>query len=252
MVHSSRRYWSKPWAIVDNEKWPGRKAGSYNWYELQDTVSYRTQFKGPKIVYPEFSQGRKFSVDSSGSYLNNKAFFFEGCDYFLLALLNSTVIWFVLQGLSAAQRGGEWRLELRRQYIEQLPIPPVPDDQKAELAALAEAAQAAAQKRYALQQEIVRRIPDLVSGGAAILTTRLKEWWTLPDFPAFQSEVRKALKADIPLKERNEWEGWIAENRAEIHRLTAEIARIEGKIDAKVYALFDLMPEEIALLEANI
>lgn len=33
---------------------------------------------------------------------------------------------------------------------------------------------------------------------------------------------------------------------------TAEIARIEGEINARVYALFDLTPEEIALLEASL
>lgn len=149
-------------------------------------------------------------------------------------------------------RGGIWRLELRVQYVETVPIPPTTSDQKAELAALAADAQAAAEKRYALQQEITRRIPDLAQGPPAKLTERLKAWWDLPDFAAFQTEVRKALKADIPLKERNEWESWIGANRARIHALTAEIARIEREINAKVYALFDLTPEEIALLEANV
>ena len=54
------------------------------------------------------------------------------------------------------------------------------------------------------------------------------------------------------MRERSDWENWIAENRTEIHALTAEIARIEGEINAKVYALFDLTVEEIALLEASI
>ncbi len=64
--------------------------------------------------------------------------------------------------------------------------------------------------------------------------------------------MKKALKADIPLKERNEWDSWIGANRARIHTLTAEIGRIEADINAKVYALFDLTTDEIELLEANI
>ena len=84
------------------------------------------------------------------------------------------------------------------------------------------------------------------------LTERLKAWWDLPDFAAFQAEVKQALKGDIPLKDRNDWESWIAESRSKIHALTSEIARIEGEINASVYALFDLTPDEIALLEANI
>ena len=74
----------------------------------------------------------------------------------------------------------------------------------------------------------------------------------LPDFAAFQREVQKTLKAKIPLQERNEWENWITTTRAEIHALTAEIARLEAEINAKVYALFNLTPDEIALLEANV
>ena len=235
------------------EKWKGRKGGTYQWYELQDTVAYHSKFKSSKLVYPEFSQGRKFSIDTSGTYLNNKAFFFEGLNWCFLALLNSAVTWFILGGLSAAQRGGEWRLELRRQYVEKLPIPAMTDKQKAELSALAEAAQSAAEKRYELQQSITRRIPDLAADPAsAKLTNKLKEWWALPDFAAFQKEVKKTLKAAIPLSERNEWDDEIAKARSKINALIAEIARLEGEINAKVYALFDLTPEEIALLEANI
>lgn len=124
---------------------------------------------------------------------------------------------------------------------------------KAELGALAERAQGAAEERYGLQQELARRIPDLAADPAsAKLSTKLKEWWTLPDFAAFQKEVKKVLKADIPLRERNEWEGWLSDNRGKINTLTAEIKAIEDQINARVYALFDLTAEEIALLEANI
>jgi hypothetical protein len=41
-------------------------------------------------------------------------------------------------------------------------------------------------------------------------------------------------------------------DHAEIARLTAEIAQAEAKIDGIVYDLFDLTPDEIALLEATI
>ena len=144
-------------------------------------------------------------------------------------------------------------MRLKAQYVEPLPVPPANDAQKTDVGKLAEAAQAAAEKRYELQQSITRRIPDLAADlASAKLTNKLKEWWALPDFAAFQKEVKKALKATIPLQDRNEWENWITKTRAEINALTAEIARLEAEINAKVYALFDLTPEEIALLEANI
>jgi hypothetical protein len=62
--------------------------------------------------------------------------------------------------------------------------------------------------------------------------------------------VKKQFKADIPLTDRSAWEDWITRDRAEIARLSAEIAKAEAKINSIVYSLFDLTPDEIALLEA--
>lgn len=82
--------------------------------------------------------------------------------------------------------------------------------------------------------------------------TAYQEWWTLPDFAAFRAEVKKVFKTDIPLADRSDWEDWINRDRAEIARLTAEIAQAEAKIDSIVYDLFDLNEDEIALLKAAI
>lgn len=228
-----------------------KRATKQEWYELQQAQeNYFPYFAKPKIFYAHFN--RRYFFRSELEYLcNDKGYIIANGEPFLLSLLISNTLWFVLSNLAPQVIGGS--REVRTQYVETLPIPPATDAQKAELAALAIAAQTAAEKRYALQQAITRRIPDLAADPAnAKLTTRLKEWWNLPDFAAFQKEVEKALKARIPLAERNEWESWIAASRAEIHALTAEIARLEGEINAKVYALFDLTPDEIALLEANI
>ena len=140
---------------------------------------------------------------------------------------------------------------MKSQYLEPLPIPDATPAQKAALATLAETAQIHAEARYALQTALTRRIPDLCPPGREPkLTNKLKEWWTLPDFAAFRAEVKKVFKADIPLAERSAWEDWITRDRAEIARLSAEIAQAEAQIDSIVYALFDLTPDEIALLES--
>lgn len=247
------------WVSASNAEWKGRKSGPYKWHEIQDSVAYFKNFEKPKIVYLDIASSNPFSMDLSGSYLANTAYGISTDEWWLLGYLNSTLFWFFFSSLSPEIRGGYARLI--QQNVVQTPIPAATDGQKAELAALAEAAQAAAEARYALQQEITRRIPDLAvstsidPNGNAIatkLTERLKAWWDLPDFAAFQAEVKKALKSEIPLKDRNEWESWISENRTKIQALSAEIARIESEINAKVYALFDLTPDEIKLLEANI
>lgn len=60
------------------------------------------------------------------------------------------------------------------------------------------------------------------------------------------------FKADIPLADRSAWEDWITRDRAEIARLTAEIAQVEAQINKIVYELFDLTPDEIAMLEDTV
>jgi hypothetical protein len=248
----------KDWQPTEEmPQWLGRKPGSYEWYEIQDSIDYHKEFEKPKIGYIEICSEPQFAWIEAGKYMEATTFLIPNAERFLLAYLNSKAAWFYFMSETSILRGGF--LRMKNQFVEPLPIPPASDAQKAELGTLAEAAQTAAEARYALQQDITRRIPDLATGASTgsartevKLTTKLKEWWNLPDFAAFQAEVKKALKSDIPLKDRNEWENWIAENRTQIHALSAEIARIEGEINTKVYALFDLTPEEIELLEANI
>ncbi len=229
-----------------------KRATKQEWFELQQAQeAYSGPIAKPKISYPHFNAERLFSHEKTGAFSNDKTYFIPNSDMFLLALLNSSAIWFALSNLAPAVRGGFH--ELRVQYVETVPIPEASEPAKADLAALADAAQTAAENRYKLELSITRRIPDLATDPAsAKLSTALKEWWTLPDFPAFQREVKKALKADIPLKQRNEWEDGIKAVRAEINTLSAEISRLEAEINGKVYELFNLTQAEIELLEANI
>lgn len=98
----------------------------------------------------------------------------------------------------------------------------------------------------------MRRLPHLCpSGRVAKLTNRLREWWKL-DFQSFPAEINKAFKADIPLKQRGEWENFLREEGEKVRHLTAEIEQAEREIDAIVYKLFDLTPDEIALLESSL
>ncbi|MDX5367395.1 MAG: N-6 DNA methylase [Alphaproteobacteria bacterium] len=231
-----------------------RRATKQEWFELQQAQeAYAPHFEGKKIIYPHFSQGRKFLADTDGYYANNKCFFVPTSDLHLLALLNSKLQWLILQGLCRAMRGGEWRLELESQYVEQVPMPNWGNSERDALSAASKRATIAARERLVVQTALARRIPDLCPPGREPkLTTRLQEWWTLPDFAAFRAEVKKVFKTDIPLAERTAWEEWIARDRAEIARLSAGIAQCEAEIDRIVYELFELSPDEIALLESAI
>ncbi|MCO5792214.1 MAG: N-6 DNA methylase [Blastomonas sp.] len=227
------------------------RAAKQEWFELQQPQhAYLATYNATKLIYRDIADRPTFSVDT-GSFIDMTCFCLRDTSYFEAALLNSKAMWFALKSTTTIASGGFFRM--KSQYLEPLPIPSTSEAMKDELGKVAGAVQATAEKRHALQQAITRRIPDLAADPAnAKLSAKLKEWWNLPDFAAFQKEVEKALKARIPLKERNDWENWITTSRSEIHALTAEIARLEGEINAKVYALFDLTPDEVALLEANI
>jgi len=227
-----------------------KRATKQEWFELQQAQeAYAPHFAAPKISYPHFNAERKFSFEPLGAFSNDKSYLIPSDDKGLLALLNSQVLWFMLSSMSPPVRGGYH--ELRVQYVEKLPIPKWDNSKRAELAAESETASSAAHKRLALQTALTRRISDLCPAGREPkLNTKLKEWWGLPDFAAFRAEVKKVFKADIPLAERSAWEDWITRDRAKIARLSAEIAQAEAQIDSIIYSLFDLTPDEIALLES--
>ena len=161
-------------------------------------------------------------------------------------------MWFLITGMCPDVRGSYF--EQRSQYIENLPIPDSTPAQQAQLSALAEAAAQAASQRLQTQRNFARRIHDLLpslppKGAQTTLGEALSRWWLLADFKAFQFEVAKRFKSDIPLKDRNDWEQWFNTERIRIHQLSANIAATERSIDEVVYTLFGLDAAEVALIE---
>jgi hypothetical protein len=234
-----------------DDRWPGRKSGTYLWSEIQDKTAYWRKFLGDKIVSTKISSQPTFSVDYSSSVLSNTAYLIDAKsdNEFVTALLNSNIASFLFRSIFVIKSGGFF--EIQPDGLNAFPIPPANETQKIEICDLAGALKLTAEKRLALQTALTRRIPDLCPPGRdPKLSNRLQEWWTLPDFAAFRAEVKKVFKADIPLSERSAWEDWLTRDRAEIARLSAEIAAAEARIDRIVYNLFDLTPDEIALLES--
>ncbi len=73
--------------------WPGRKPGSYKWYELQDPVEYWREFEKPKIGYQVIQFHPSYCLDTSGTLGNDKTFFIPIPDLYLLAVLNTPLMW---------------------------------------------------------------------------------------------------------------------------------------------------------------
>lgn len=224
-----------------------KRATKQAWWELQQAqLAYQPKFGPPKITYPHFQKARMFALEETGAFSNDKSYFIPSADLGLLCLLNSRVAWYFLSAISPAVRDG-WH-EMRVQYVERLPVPEFSDSDRSRLAKIGQACTSAARERFALQSAVRRRILDLAPANRRKLNTRLEAWHEL-DFTAFRDEIKKAFHTEIPLKERGEWETYLAENAAEVQALTRQIDLAEREIDASVYALFDLTADEIALVE---
>ncbi len=230
--------------FAENAKKRGDK-GDF-WWELR-ACAYYNRFQEPKIIYGHFQPAPLFSFDTQNLFTNNKCYIFPNTGYFELGILQSHVIWFIFTSLTTMMRGGFY--EATTQNIEKLPIPDATDAQKAAIADLAQRCQQTAEARYAAQEAVRRRIPDLCSPERnAELNTKLTNWWTL-DFAAFRAEIKKCFKAEIPLAARNEWEQWLAAERTKIADFSHTLDELETELNRQVYALFALTPEEIRLIE---
>jgi hypothetical protein len=239
------RDWLKPF-----RKELEKRATKQEWWELQQAqLAYQEKLAAPKLVWAHFEIEQSFALDRSTAFLNNKCFFIPTDDAVLCALLNSAVLWECLRSLARAKRGGY--IEAEAQYVAQLPIPEIDQSTRARLAALGQTCTDAARKRYEIVAAVRHRILDLAPPERCKLSGRLEAWHEL-DFAGFQAEAKKAFHAEIPVKRRGEWEAYLADNAREVQTLSVRIAAAEREIDSLVYDLFDLTPEEIALLESSI
>lgn len=228
-----------------------KRATVQEWWELQQAqLAYQDLFASPKIVYQDITSGNPFSIDRAGFFLANTCYFVPSADGLLVAFLNSKLAWFFFSSVTNIARGGY--LRLRSEFVEQIPIPAFSKISRRKAEELSEACKATAQSRLELQKNVVHRIlTDLAPPERQKLTEKLEKFWTL-DFAGFRAEIKKAFKTEIPVKDRDGWEKYLAEKSAEVIRLTEAIEAAEREIDAIVYKLFDLTPDEIALLEASL
>jgi len=105
----------------------GLKNGSKKWYEYQQinkTLDYNEEY----IIYPNVSLGNNFTL-SRGSIIDMTGFILKSNSKYLLAILNSKLIEFLMYLWAISRRGGY--LEYKVQYLEKLPIKNISEtDQK--------------------------------------------------------------------------------------------------------------------------
>lgn len=106
-----------------------------HWWELRACDYYDT-FDRPKVIFPDIAKNLRFALDTAQTYSNNTTYFTPVNDLYLLGLLNSSAIEDFYIELSAQVRGGY--LRFFTQYVEQLPIPDAPSEERDAIAVLVE------------------------------------------------------------------------------------------------------------------
>lgn len=218
-----------------------KRATKQNWWELQQAqAAYQAAFEASKVIYCDISNSNTASVDR-GHYLANTCYFVGSADAQLLAILNSRAFWFFVSGVSNIAQNGYIRL--RSEFVGQMPIPGRPDAALTQLCRLAEAS---AQQRLECSRKFLARVADL-RGGVPVAQV-LSKWATL-SFSKFRDELKRLHKIEVPLSERDEWESYFNARKAEVDVLSVRVVSAEKEINDRIYRLFDLSHDEIALIE---
>lgn len=250
-----------PKGKVDIEKYPAirdwllpfkpdleKRATKQEWWELQQAqLAYQPRFAANKIVYLDIANTPPFALDENGYFIDCTVFMIEG-DEFLQAFLNSKLAWFQWWGETPVASGGYIRL--KQQYVGPTRLPNASATDRNRLSKIGRTCSETAKKRFTILSSVRHRITADLGNGAKL--SRKLEGWHLLDLAAFRAEIKRVFKTEIPVKQRGQWETYLAEEGEKVRTLTAEIEAAEREIDRIVYGLFDLNSEEIALLEASI
>lgn len=157
------------------------------WWELR-ACDYYDDFAKPKIILPDISVRMQATFDNNKSFCANTSYFIPTDDKFLLAILNSKLVFHYYSSISTSIRGGY--LRFIRQYLITIPI----------------------KKEDCVAIEMVKLVDQLLQLNRKIVETKLPN---------------------------------------QIEQLQSKIAYVDKWIDELVYRLYDLTPEEIAIIEKS-
>lgn len=113
-IHS----WLKPF----EEKAKIRADKGEYWWELR-ACDYYPEFGKHLTMYQEICTYQSFGWSNGGLFCNNKIFIVPEVDTFLLALLNTKVVWFFLNQVASKLQGGA--LAMQSPYVKAIPVPPI-------------------------------------------------------------------------------------------------------------------------------
>jgi hypothetical protein len=229
----------------DGDDWPGRKAGNYKWYEIQDPVEYWEVFEGKKLVIQRIAFHSRIGFDDRKMYVNDAAIIIPTSDFWLLACLNSSLLWW-FEFRSFPHKKDE-ALAMDIPFVETLPIPEADTSTKKN-------AERAVARLIALSEGLLATRMGLldwlkVQHEISEPSTKLQDPIAL-DSDAFVKEVQRARGKRNPFTAaalrglREEYKRTVEPARS----VSAEALRLEYSIHDLVDTAYGLTPEEVHLM----
>ena len=100
---------------------PGRKPGTYRWYELQDPVGPLIKARAPRLLYQDIQSGPACCLDLSGDTVpDTTVWMLPSADLYLLAVLNSPIYgWYAQRRFPPALNGS---VRPKLEHISHFPV----------------------------------------------------------------------------------------------------------------------------------
>ena len=163
----------------------------------------------------------------------------------LCYIFNSKIVWIFLTSICVVRNGGY--IEVKPQYFEQIPIPPIDNELGDTLFALADTMLSLNKELQAKRSRFLRRLSENMEG---VKITSALQTFDLLDFKAFVAELKKQ-KIKLSLTQQDEWEDYFNQYAEVCLQLKTQIAATDGEIDRRVYHLYGLTEEEIKIVEGT-
>ncbi len=163
---------------------------------------------------------------------------------YILVLLNSKLLNFIYWTINPEK--GEALAQVKLFHLGMLSIYPLPLSQQAPFIALADTMLTINEKIESLRRDFVAHLQDIFGTSLAI-NKKISDWQN-GTWHELMAELRKQKRTLLPKQEVTSKTEFLRV-QALLHGYQETLRRTDAEIDQKVYALYDLTEEEIAMVE---
>jgi Eco57I restriction-modification methylase/restriction endonuclease TaqI-like protein len=210
------------------------------WWELR-SCDYYSRFEQTKLVYKDLSFHSQFSFDKEGLFTNDLCFFLPQEDLWLVALLNSSLLWWYLA--ISTLHGKDEALRLKTNRMEMVPVVESTSEGYEVVIRKTEDLVVLVQRQ---QSEEGRFLSWLEREMGVEVSRKLETYWKLREMD-FGTSLGKKGFAGSPLGKVHLVREFLQSRRI-VRELRREICRLEVDLHQRVFDLYGLTQEEVGLM----